>query len=340
MKKIKIIFLFLLLFGIQSCSTTQTILIKGNPGTAIYTPDFNHEWVIGDDGSCMVTLNSDTYYPFMLSNVMDSQQYIPFALDYNYESYAGTRFAEGSGMVLSFLSLPLFIGGGSCLIANDESNVGQILTAVSLGLISIGFPLGATATKRLEQDQQRFQFKYKHTHYTNENFMFKDINDNGVVKWSSSAGSALEKDSDEIVSNEEMVLAEEKRSSTFAMRRNLNIILGSVENIYDSYYGTADLLYNGKVIEHITDIRVDIIKGDGIEQEVLVNILEKYDVPFFPAPLTYKIRSVESGIKELILKQNSDATIKIEDTGKLILYHPSVMIDEYELTLKISALRK
>ena len=85
-----ILMICLLVCSISSC--TQKVIIKGTPGTEIYTPNKDGSinkrlGVIGDNGETKIKIKKKEYYPYLLSYNADDERYYPFGLDYEYKKF-------------------------------------------------------------------------------------------------------------------------------------------------------------------------------------------------------------------------------------------------------------
>lgn len=114
-------FIFLtLLLGIMiaalsSCSTTQTFVVHGTPGTVISKNNVQMA-VVDQSGQAQITLNrKDGYQHFMLAQVPGSNLKVPFALDYlNKNRNATSNLCKG----IASIGLGTEVLGLICLLAS------------------------------------------------------------------------------------------------------------------------------------------------------------------------------------------------------------------------------
>lgn len=171
MKKIIIyILMSISVVSLSACSTIEKFVVSGNPGTEIYTPEQEMLSVVGDDGKAVIKLSSDLCYTYLLSKDINSQQYIPFALDYKNTSYAGTKtLAAASGVIFTAGALSELIG---CIavLGGDE----DVATPFLLGgavMLPTGIISGVTDA-RLSQITRQWQFSYLRNQQTNSDINF------------------------------------------------------------------------------------------------------------------------------------------------------------------------
>ncbi len=132
----KAILIFCILSGIiaTSCSTTLNLVVKGRPGTII-SDGQKDLGMISENGETTVQLNKSAYYPFLLSKAPDSNDYIPFALDFKknnigylkYSAMIGGLVVECLGgitlVVGAVTESPVFMGIGGAAMAVGVGSV-------------------------------------------------------------------------------------------------------------------------------------------------------------------------------------------------------------------------
>lgn len=319
MKHIKYTIVILLCMVVFSCTTTQTISIKGEPGSKIYSPDMSRLGVINETGSVDITLPSEGYYAYLLSQDKDSKQLIPFALDYKNKNYYGTYFARNLGMGLTVTGSTLLLMSTIILLAGGEDVAPPFLLA-GAGFDALGIPLGMPADFRTKQTQYEHKFKYKSQHRTNQDIEFVPIKDNGVKKQTTENGITNSAEIDKIVTNtsEKTSISKHRIKKTFS--------------IYGMHKGTGTLYSGNDIIENYENI---VIKIEKISNEkVFVSVFENGE-QYFNAESIY---TLENNKDTYILNMEDipSATITIDKNGNMEYIHPKVNIEDEIYTLKIS----
>ena len=165
----------------HSCTTSQTISIAGTPGTEIYTPDKDKIAVIPATGKAKVRIPGDVYYAYFMSHQVGSNEFVPFALDFNRCNYTGKRAAR----ILSYPAAALgviMVGLGAANTVGEEDGSlrgpfiggGTIITAA-------GITSAIALHKQLKQTQLRYRYKNLSSQSTNEDFTFTHPIDNGFI---------------------------------------------------------------------------------------------------------------------------------------------------------------
>ncbi len=79
----KVLFV-ILIFVFTSCSTKQSIIVSGIPGTVIQTQNHDDIAIIDDSGHATITIDKYPYHVnlFLLAKAPNSDVAVPFALDY------------------------------------------------------------------------------------------------------------------------------------------------------------------------------------------------------------------------------------------------------------------
>lgn len=316
MKHIKLTILLLLCVTLFSCSTKQTITIKGEPQSVIYAPNMEKLAVIDNSGTAEVTISSDDYYAYLLSKKPNTNNYIPFALDYKTKSYNGTYFLKYTGITVSCIGLLMDIVG--LIMSVREAESGPAIMLSGLGLVGLGTGVGVPADFRSQQTQYKHHYKYLSAQKTNDDINFLPITDNGERKeLSTQKGDSTPQEKSTIskssVSNRKI----KKKAAT----------------LQGTYSGTGKL-YAGKVlVEEYTNIKVEVNRmgKNSAEIEVLEN-----NSSYFGYKSQYKITNENNGY-DLTLKEIPEATIKIDKKGNMNYNHPRVNIEGEIYTLKITA---
>ena len=316
----------------HSCTTSQTISIAGTPGTEIYTPDKDKIAVIPATGKAKVRIPGDVYYAYFMSHQVGSNEFVPFALDFNRCNYAGKRAAR----ILSYPAAALgaiMVGVGAANTAGEEDGSlrgpfiggGTIITAAGI--------TGAIALhKQLKQTQLRYRYKYLSSQSTNEDFTFTHPIDNGFIRTVKNEPQRSETQ----VENSEGTpaatsTAARRRGKTSTATRNLR---DNGKQVAGTYVGTGRLLLNGEEVESYTDIKVVVKRID--ENNVLVEVYESGEA-FFNTGDKYSIKKASSGKFTLSLKGIPSATITISKNKNMVYLHPKVNIEGEIYTLEIKA---
>lgn len=137
--KIYILSLLVSIIFISACSSTTKITVYGKPGTEIRTPENDYLCTINDTGKGIAELNRDTYYAFLLSKSLNSNEYIPFGLDYS--NHNKGRFLEG--ITYGIIAPLTMIGSGTALIGSLVALLSGDDEILTIGLIGGGLGLGA-----------------------------------------------------------------------------------------------------------------------------------------------------------------------------------------------------
>ena len=96
MKRIKI-FLIAIITSITlySCST-KDIIVKGKPGTEIYSHEMKKKSVIDDNGTAIINVKNDYQFDYVFfSHEKESNKYIPFALNFEENKFGNNQKVTG-----------------------------------------------------------------------------------------------------------------------------------------------------------------------------------------------------------------------------------------------------
>lgn len=152
MKKINIyvlVVLGILLVTFSSCSSSQTFMVQGVPGTVISSPTNQRIAVLDNMGQAQIkTKRKEGYYHYLQAQVPGSNIQVPFALDYKNHSRAAQRGACAFGEYTFLVaSIGCSIGSIACLLAGEEGPVVSYLLGGALGSIGVGglFHIGNTS---------------------------------------------------------------------------------------------------------------------------------------------------------------------------------------------------
>lgn len=310
----------------HSCTTSQTISIAGTPGTEIYTPDKNKIAVIPATGKAKVRIPGDVYYAYFMSHQVGSNEFVPFALDFNRCNYTGKRAARA-------LSYPLAAAGVILAGATSTNSTYYVLGSLGgLVLTSSGITGAIVLHKQLKQTQLRYRYKYLSSQSTNEDFTFTHPIDNGFIRTVKNEPQRSEtyqgNTEDTPVAT---ATAARRLGKTSAATRNLR---DYGQQVSGTFIGTGKLLLAGEEVESYADIKVVIKRVD--KNNVLVEVYESGE-PFFNAADKYSVKRNGKKKYVLSLKGIPSATISISNQKNMVYLHPKVNIDGEIYTLSITA---
>jgi len=117
---IRISFLLAVCLAVASCSSTQKITIVGTPGTEILKHDYTKIGDIPSSGQLQLKLKTKNYYcPFLLSHNPGTEQYVPFAINYQYKNYSPRRNSTFCLMIM-VVGYPMFFSDlGKLTVENN-----------------------------------------------------------------------------------------------------------------------------------------------------------------------------------------------------------------------------
>lgn len=165
--KIYILGLLVSIVLISSCSSLTKVTVYGTPGTEIRTPGNDYLCTIGDSGKGIVKLNRDVYYAFLLSKSPNSNEYIPFGMDY--KNHNKGYIGEGIAYTLVGVSIIGSTVGAVGLIAGEGVLAGAGLAVGLAGALS----LPIIYNSYLYKGDMSHSFKYKDQRTNNDLFKVK-----------------------------------------------------------------------------------------------------------------------------------------------------------------------
>lgn len=317
-----VVSLVMLLF--HSCHTSQKVTIGGLPGTEIYTPEMTKLAIVGADGKVTFKISSDAYYAYLMSRNPRTNELVPFALDYKYHSYAGTK-------IKAWLGSTMALAGYLCgpVIGKDDANI----EIASYGIAVLATGVACPAFFRLNQTQYENKFKYLSFQTTNQDIRFLPISDTGHKRQ-----LAGEEDISVSNPNKRSKVVSGATSSNVAKTLVSKRTLGNYGNLLSgTYVGSGYLTQAGKVIEEYASIKVVVTRSDN--NNVWIDVVEGGE-SFFSSKSLYQITKKGKNTYVLSLKEISDAYITIDANGALSYMHPKVNIDGELYTLNINAKKK
>lgn len=325
MKYIKTIFAMTVMAMLSSCYTSSKFIVEAVPGTEILTPDRMPVAVADNQGKAKVTISDDEFYAFLLSHQPGAQDYIPFALDYKYKSYTGTRAQYGLGWFLACGGMIPTIAG-AIAVATGSDDVALPLIGVGTAMMVAGMGIGFPANCRSDQRNQDNQYKFLSQQRANQDLPI-------TVPLLVSENVSREKP----VQNIQVVAASD--SSTVSTReigqRSNKTLKDYGTQLQGTYIGTGKLTKGKDTIETYDNITVVITRMDKVM--VLVNVVESNGEPFFPSESQYKVDKKSNNSFELTLEGINSAKIKIDKDRNCLYLHPRVNIDGDLYTLSIDA---
>lgn len=331
MRHLKYIILSLLLV-VVSCSTSQRIMVTGNPGTEILSPKMNHLGTIGPEGQLELAIPSDSGYEFLLSRTGGDEKCIPFALDYEYHKYSGAKFCKGAGIGLTGYGSTFGLIG-SIVIACGAPEVGLPMMLAGFGVAGIGLAMGMPADHRLSQTSYQWSYKYLEDQSTNQDIVVTDVANTGFTR-RIEEGNQKPKTK---VSETSNVKSETKKGNPVKSTISARSFTDNSKAVVGVYLGFGKLKQKGVVIENFTTISVDIQQID--KKTVAVDVKERGE-SFFYSKMIYKVEKDSQGGYLLTSEDLSDATIKIDSQHNLVYSHSSIEIDGELYSLELKCIKK
>lgn len=165
------ILLVMAIFSLSSCSSKQTLIVQGQPGTVISSPQQQQLAIIDYDGKAKVTLKrSEGYTPFLLSQAPGSNLLVPFAVDYKNRSTAIAKGAMWVGTTVALIGAVVGISGAAMTSGKSKSSkdTGTSVALAGLGVMAAGtgVMLGCLPAVSAPQD-----FKYLTDQQTNNDLL-------------------------------------------------------------------------------------------------------------------------------------------------------------------------
>ena len=310
---------------LSSCYTSSKFIVEAVPGTEILTPDRVPVAVADNQGKAKVIISDDEFYAFLLSHQPGTQDYIPFALDYKYKSYTGTRVQYWLGWFLACGGMiPTIVG--VVAVAQGDDDTALPLFGLGAGMIVAGTAMGFPANCRSDQRNQDNQYKFLSQQRTNQDLPI-------TIPILVSENVSREKP----VQPKQVVA--EADSSTVSTRkigqRSNKTLKDYGTQLQGTYIGTGKLTKGKETIESYNGITVIITRMD--KDMVLVNVVESNGEPFFPSESQYKVEKKNNNSYELTLEGINSAKIKIDKDKNCLYLHPRVNIDGDLYTLSIDA---
>lgn len=320
-----------------SCSTSTHLAIYGDPGTQILTPSKTTLATIDNSGKVDIYNPDDDYYAFLISHKPGTDEYIPFALDYNYNYHGGARFLAGIGLGIECVGAILF-----ATASKEDSSIGSL---GAMGVLA-GFGIGTPGYEQSQQTNHDYCYKYTSIQKTNQDIKFtKPISDLAVSEFSANIDNHEPDISTPSVSPAQLLNQKKINSisetsltnKTLSSSTSAKSLKDNATKIEGTYIGDGVLNQGDDIIETYNNISVKIIKKS--KDVVLVNVVESDGSQFFTMDGEYNIKKQSDGKFLLSLKDIHSATIEIDEKNNLIYIHPRVNIDGEIYKLNIKAKR-
>ena len=296
-------------------------------GTEIYTPNLEYITTVSS-GQAKIKLSGKNYYAYLLARSQNSQDYVPFALDYKNTNDDVRSLAASAGSI-TLMSAGFVCGTVGAVEPNTALFVGG--TAAFVGGVYYACKIGA----RRRSVQASFNYRYLDYQTANQDFVFTFPTDNAPLKMLDGMSSfvsqsrkyrQVENDTEAVQSSS----MARSRVITDKVSRRLNVGARKVEG---GYVDNGYLSLNGEILEDLTDIRVYLKYVD--KNTVSVDVVEANGNSFFQKSSKYNVKQ-ETSDKQILTHENiKDAVITIE--GRNMKYmHPKVNIDNDIYVLKMT----
>lgn len=156
--------LFFIGLSFTSCSSSVDFTVNGRPGTVIYSPTNQQLATIDHNGKAKVKVNRDKFYPYLLSKSSNSEEPIPFALNFKGNSSFLHHVAFYTGAAVGTAGAA--VGTVGLCEGPDD---GRDLALAGFGTMIVGWIPAAFVGTYLETNADvHHEFKYEKQQYTNE----------------------------------------------------------------------------------------------------------------------------------------------------------------------------
>ena len=319
------------IFILTSCSTSTKVTVMAEPGTEILTPGYSRLAVADNTGNAKFKIPDDNHYAFLFSHRPNTDTYVPFALDYKYKSFSGSKFLKGVSYFLSSAGLLSMITG-VIIIAAGDTDTGVIPMVAGTAAALSGVGIGLTSSSRLEQTNHEYRYKYLAVQKANDDLPLTRLaiepislatETNTIIPVQPLVTPTVDKNDASSVSSRKL-----SQKSTKTLKDYGNQLQGT-------YIGSGKLTKGNETIETYNDMKVFLKRVS--KDVVSVNVEDSSGEKFFPSDSNYKIVAKKDGSFILTLEGISVATITIDKNKNLIYLHPRVNIDGDIYTLTINA---
>lgn len=309
--KHNIITAIVLILGAQSCTISKEITINTEPSTEIYDRDFERVATADEYGHAHLRVNVKDYHAFYLSKRPNSEEYIPFAIDYKKRSKAGIiTFSTLLGVIPAVMSATAIACGEDAGLAILESTI-------------FSLPVVPGLTTCLVNNKKNLGCSFLSKQVTNHDLKFEKSK---TMEISTMVHSDVSTQTELLKKSKEPLIGQKSNKSLndYAMQ------------VQGDYVGNGSLRFEGNVLESYTSIKIVISRIE--KDKVAVNVVESNGEQFFTQSSPYMVKKNSDGSFTLISCEIDSAKIIIQ-TGKNAQYnHPMVNIDGdiYELTISAS----
>lgn len=156
---------------LSSCSSSQTFIVQGVPGTVITNPQNQQIAVLDNSGQTKIKMKrSQGYYHYLQAQAPGSGFRVPFALDYKNHSRATGRDLQ------TFAGYTILCAGAACellaaataLGGDFEEMGGGTFVGAGLGALLVG---GIVAGNAEVKDGIDYDYDYKKIQATNSDIV-------------------------------------------------------------------------------------------------------------------------------------------------------------------------
>lgn len=306
------------LFLLSSCHSTTKVAISGTPYSEIYDQYGTLLTTLSSDGKGELELNDNkAYSSLLLSKTKDSQEKVPFALDYEHSTHGGARAAD----ILT--NIGYYGAAGATIYACTIDVVTGLVTGLPVtgGLLALNTAIG----QRRNQYAHEHQYEYLSHASTNQDITFQQPNIQYVsFEVPSNTMNELDTPSTEIPDK-----TSTKKSKKVRPTKDNAI------NIEGTYVGSGKMSLNSVDIETMRGLKF-VIKRTG-KNEVDLSLIETDGNNFFGEPLHFNVNMQDNKTYYLNNGKSKGLTITIGTNGTLQYKNTNLVIDNVKYSLSITA---
>lgn len=159
------------LVTLSSCSSSQTFIVQGVPGTIIANPQNQQVAVIDNSGKASIKMKRKYGYThFLQAQAPGSNILVPFALDYKNHSRATSRDLEAYGgyWIMGMGAIGCLTAGAMALGGDFAAAGGGAFLGGGLGAMLIGGLIGADGSSK---DGIDYDYDYQKVQVTNSDII-------------------------------------------------------------------------------------------------------------------------------------------------------------------------
>lgn len=311
-----------------SCSSTQDVVVKGTPGTKIYSPTNYELGVVGSEGEVKVKVPMmDNFYAYLLSQKPGDNKKVPFAMNYKHSgNEGGGKAALAGGLTLATIGLGVVV---TAVAVNSENPDPDLLLGGGIAVAG-GMLIGGIGQLFLDRNNWGYEYRYLSYQKTNEDLAFTPIVDTGYSKDDVMSDSPVAAAPSRRAKGATSASSESDQSST----SNRRIKKDLTKSVVGTYIGSGSLLQKGKLVEEYDVVKVLITRVDNAN--VWIDVVEGGE-SFFSSKIQCQVTKKGRSTYVLTLKGVPGASITIDNSGTLTFKHPKVNIDGELYTLNITA---